>query len=300
MSAGGVAARMCETDAQARGEGKAFSAGSKRCSRSGRQRRKATTSGPQIGLAHGPARPVVEIGLEAEVDETVGQRARHARGDGAVAFAVAGGEHGPAIGQAVFAERAVEHQLVAGGLDQRRGGVEFVEEQDAGAVVGQEGRGGPGGLAVRDGGQAAQIDRVEQDGADVDQADGERRRDLRHHLGFADAGGAPEEGGFLDLRQHLQRGCDFGRFHAGLHDGPPRSLSPGWSPFTALPRSSPSRVAAARDGWPGRGRRRSGRRCCGGGDRRKTPICFSVRRDGSDGGGGMAARLARAAETAGG
>ena len=100
--------------------------------------------------------------------------------DGPVAFAVAGGKDGPAVGPAVFAERAVEHQLVAGCLDQRRGGVEFVEEQDAGAVVGQEGRGGPGGLAVRDGGQ---------DGADVDQAHGQRCRDLRHHLGFADPGG---------------------------------------------------------------------------------------------------------------
>ena len=153
------------------------------------------------------------------MDETVGQRARHARRDGAVALAVAGGEHGPAVGQAVFAEGAIEHQLVAGGLDQRRGGVEFVEEQDAGAVLGQEGRGGPGGLAVLHGGQPAQIDRVEQDGADIDQADAQRRRDLRHDLGFADAGSAPQEGRLLDLREHLQRGCDFGRFHGASMTG---------------------------------------------------------------------------------
>ena len=251
---------------------------------------------PQIGLAHRPARPVVEIGLEAEVDETVGQRAGHARGDGAVAFAVAGGEDGPAVGQAVFTEGAVEHQLVAGGLDQRRGGVEFVEEEDAGAIVGQEGRGGPGGLAVRDGGQAAQIDRVEQDGADVDQAHGQRCRDLRHHLGFADAGGAPEEGGFLDLRQHLQRGYDFGRFHAGLHDGPPRSLSPRLVALHGL-RFALFLSPLLRRPMAGRG---------GGpppmglvvATAAKPPIAVLASRDGPDHGGEMAARLARAAEEA--
>ena len=48
--------------------------------------------------------------------------------DGAVALAIAGGEEGPAVWQAVFAQGAIEHQLVAGGLDQRRHGVQFVEQ----------------------------------------------------------------------------------------------------------------------------------------------------------------------------
>ena len=80
------------------------------------------------------------------MDEAIGQGTGHARGDGAVAFTVAGGEHRPAVRQAVFAQGPIEHQLVAGSLDQRRRGVEFVEEQDAGAVRGQECRGGPGRL----------------------------------------------------------------------------------------------------------------------------------------------------------
>jgi hypothetical protein len=139
--------------------------------------------------------------------------------------------------------------------------------------------GGACGLAVRDGGRAVQVDRVEQDSVDVDQVDGERRRDLRHDLGFADAGGAPEEGGLLDLRQHLQRGCDFGRFHAGLHDGRPRSLSRchlSWPSLGPLPLAA----AVMRD---------AGRGGSGAGTvalamlvevAAKPPICFSVHRDG--------------------
>jgi hypothetical protein len=48
--------------------------------------------------------------------------------DGAVALAIAGREEGPAVWQAVFAQGAIEHQLVAGGLDQRRHGIQFVEQ----------------------------------------------------------------------------------------------------------------------------------------------------------------------------
>jgi hypothetical protein len=51
---------------------------------------------------------------------------------GAVGLRVAGGEDGPAVWQAVFAQGAIEHQLVAGGPHQRRRGVQFVEAQDAG------------------------------------------------------------------------------------------------------------------------------------------------------------------------
>src|SRR5208337_3604526 len=76
------------------------------------------------------------------MDEAVGQGAGHAGRHRAVTFAIAGGEHGPVLRQAVVAQGAVEHQLVAGGLDQRRGGVQLVEEQDAGAVLGQKSRGG--------------------------------------------------------------------------------------------------------------------------------------------------------------
>ena len=131
---------------------------------------------------------------------------------------------------------------------------------------------------MRDGGQAAQVDRVEQDGSDVDQADGQRRRDLGDDLGFADAGRAPEEGGFLDLRQHLQRGCDFGWFHAGFHDGALRSLSrchPSWPSLGPL-------LAAAVMRDAGRGGRAAGTVAPAMlvAVAAKPPICFSVHRDG--------------------
>ncbi len=160
------------------------------------------------------------------MDKAVRQRAGHAGGDGAVALAIAGGEHGPAVWQAVFAQGAIEHQLVAGGLNQRRCGVQFVEEQDAGAVLGQERRDGPGRPALLDRRQPAQIDRIKQNGADIDQADAQRRRDLRDDQGFADARRSPQEGRLVDLRQQLQRGGDLRRLHGDLHDGPPWSLSP--------------------------------------------------------------------------
>ena len=204
---------MCEIDAQARGDGNAFSVGSNWCSSSGRQRRKATTSGRRSPAPMAQRDQSSMSGSNTTMDKAVRQRAGHAGGDGAVALAIAGGEYGPAVWQAVFAQGAIEHQLIAGGLDQRRRGVQFVEEQDAGAVLGQERRDGPGRPALLDRWQPTQIDRIKQNGADIDQADAQRRRDLRDDLGFADARRSPEEGRLVDLRQQLQRGCDFRRLH---------------------------------------------------------------------------------------
>ena len=49
-----------------------------------------------------------------------------------------------------------------------------------------------------DGRQPAQINRVEQDGADVDEAKIKRRRNLSDNLGLADTRCAPQEDGFAD------------------------------------------------------------------------------------------------------
>ena len=139
---------------------------------------------------------------------------RHARGHGAVGLAVAGGGDGPALRQGVLAEPAVEHELVAGGLDQGRCGVELVQEQHALAVAGQElGRGPVGPAIAVDVGQAAQVDGVEQDGPDVDQPAAQFAGDLGDDVGLADAGLAPEEGGPLGEDQRTQRRCDVGGFH---------------------------------------------------------------------------------------
>jgi hypothetical protein len=126
--------------------------------------------GPQIARTHRPARPVIEIGFEGQMDEAIGQCTGHARRDSAVAFAIAGGEHGPAVRQAIFAQGTIKHQLVAGSLHQRWRGIQFVEEQDPGAVLRQERRDRPGRPALLDCGQPTQIDWVEQDRPDIDQA----------------------------------------------------------------------------------------------------------------------------------
>jgi hypothetical protein len=58
-------------------------------------------------------------------------------------------------------------------------------------------------------GQPAQIDRIKQDGADVEQTDAACRRDL----GLTDARRPLDKRRFLDTAQQVQRGCDFGWFH---------------------------------------------------------------------------------------
>ena len=117
---------------------------------------------------------------------------------------------------------------------------------------GQERRDRPGGLALLNRGQPAQIHRIEQDSANVDQAQAEGFCDLRDDLGFADAGRSPEEGRLLDPGQQLQRRGDIGRLHGDLHDGPPGSLSP---------RPDPSRISPPPSYSPGLRRHR---RCSSG------------------------------------
>ncbi len=208
--------------------------------------------GPQIARTHGPARPVVDVWLEHHVDKAVRQRAGHAGGDGAVALAIAGGEYSPAVWQAVFAQGAIEHQLIAGGLDERRRGVEFVEEQDAGAVLRQELRDGPGRPALLDRWQPTQIDWIKQNGADIDQADAQRRRDLRNDLGFADARRSQRKAGLWICASNCSEDAISDGFMGGvLHDGPPWSLSPSTSPVTDLPPALSLFAAPARSDLTG-------------------------------------------------
>jgi hypothetical protein len=83
--------------------------------------------------------PVVGIGLHDHVDQPVAQRGAHLVGDGAVLHHVARRHDEDAVGQAVAAHAAFLQQAVDRGLQRRRGGGQFVEEQDGGAVgvVGQ-------------------------------------------------------------------------------------------------------------------------------------------------------------------
>ena len=71
----------------------------------------------------GPGRPILQVRFDFQMHEAVGQGSRHPVGDGPVLVAVAGGDDGPAVGQAIFAKSPVEDELVAGGLNERRGSV---------------------------------------------------------------------------------------------------------------------------------------------------------------------------------
>ena len=135
-------------------------------------------------------------------------------GHGPVLLAVSGRDHAPAVGKGVFAQAAVQDELVAGGLDQGRGGVEFVEEQHARPLTGQKGRRPPVGAAVvADGRQAAQVHGIEEHGPDVGQVAAEGLGGLGHHLAFAHAGRPPEEHGPAEGAEGGMGCGDAGRDH---------------------------------------------------------------------------------------
>ena len=129
------------------------------------------------------------------MDEARGQRRRHAVDNAAVALAVAAGDQRGALGEFVLAAFAVEHELIERGLDHRQGRGQFLQvDQPASVRVGrrQEGRrrpaGAVGAVAPRD---AAQIDRVQQQGADIDILAAGLRRDLLGDLTLGAAWSLP-------------------------------------------------------------------------------------------------------------
>ena len=153
--------------------------------------------------------------------EAVLQRRGHGVDDRAVGAAVAGGHHGPAGRQLVVAQLAVQHQLVRSGLRGLSSRVDFVEEQDAAAVGGQERGDIPAGLAdfgladlgLVDAGYTAQIDRIELAQAQVDHLDAELVGHLLDHLRLAHAGRAVQHDGLLGLDQVFEGLGHLGRTH---------------------------------------------------------------------------------------
>ena len=144
----------------------------------------------------GPGDPVVQVGVDVEVREAVGQRRRHGVGHAAVALAVAGGEDRPAFRHLVFAEAAVEDQLIGRGRYARRRRGDLVEKQDAVIAVafgvGQDRGRCPldeFAVAKRD---AAQVARFHLRQAYVDDRRGMALAGLTDHVRLADAGRAPE------------------------------------------------------------------------------------------------------------
>ena len=68
------------------------------------------------------------------MDETRGERRRHAVDDAAVALAVAAGDQRGALGEFVLAAFAVEHELVQGGLHHRQGRGQFLQVDQPASV----------------------------------------------------------------------------------------------------------------------------------------------------------------------
>lgn len=66
--------------------------------------------------------------LKARWTKAIGQDRRHTMGDSSGGLPVAGGNDAPTIGQPVFAQAPVQHQLVAGRLHQGRRGVKFIQK----------------------------------------------------------------------------------------------------------------------------------------------------------------------------
>ena len=165
----------------------------------------------------GPGVPVIGVDLKIEVDEAVGERAREPEGHRLVLAAIACRNDAPAFGKFVFADPAVENELIERGLHERRRGVDLVEEENAGLVglLRQEGRRAPDGRAVLDHRNAAQVGRIEQGGADVDERHAAALGDLAHDRALADAGGAPDESGPGLVEKVFKYGGKSRGFHVG-------------------------------------------------------------------------------------
>ena len=100
--------------------------------------------------------------------ETVAQRARHREVNSAFRGRIAGGDDNPVIGQRIFAELPVEHQLVATRLGHLRRRGQFIEEEDALAGRREKLRRHPFRQIRRDSRKAAQVDRIELHGSHVE------------------------------------------------------------------------------------------------------------------------------------
>ena len=173
---------------------------------------------PADALFPGPGKPVFEQGLKVQMYHAVGESRGHAVGDGLVPVPVACGYDGPAVGQTIFANGAVQNELVAGSLHKGRRRIELIEKKDALRGVGRIGQKGgrtPDSRAFRrDARQAAQIHGIQQDGTNVAQHHAPFRGHLGHDLALAYAGRAPEKDWLVDGDECVQCRHDL----SGPHD----------------------------------------------------------------------------------
>ena len=162
-----------------------------------------------------PGQPVLGIDPDLQMDEAGCQRGRHAMHDAAVALAVAAGDQRGALGQFVFADLAVEDQLIQRRLHHLHRGRQFfeVDEPEAGIVRGrQESRrrpaGAVGAVAPRD---AAKVDGVEEQRPDVDIPAAGIGGDLLGNGALGGAGRSPYQGRLAGLDQKCEGRGEFAR-----------------------------------------------------------------------------------------
>ena len=162
-----------------------------------------------------PGAPVRRIDPDLQMDEARGERCGHAVDDAAVALAVAAGDQRGALGEFVLAAFAVEHELIERGLHHRQGRGQFLQvDQPASVRVRgrQESRrrpaGAVGAVAPRD---AAQIDRVQQQGADIDILAAGLRRDLLGDLTLGAPWSTPDHHRLAGFDQQRQGAGEFAR-----------------------------------------------------------------------------------------
>ena len=162
-----------------------------------------------------PGAPVPGVDPDFQMDESRRQRRRHAVDHASVRLAVAAGDQRRALGQLVFANLAVEHQLIERRLHHghRRRQLLQVDEPAAGIVGGrQEGRGRPAGpvgaVAPRD---AAQVHGVEQERPDVDILPAGVGGDLLGDGALGAARSSPQDHGLAGLDQEREGGGELAR-----------------------------------------------------------------------------------------
>jgi hypothetical protein len=147
------------------------------------------------------------------MDKPVAQRPRHRKVHATLRCRIAGGDDDPPIGEHVFAQFAVEDELVAAGLRHLRCRGQLVEKQNAFAVSGQEFGRNPLGLVRFDPGQSAQIDRVELHGTYVKKLDSEIARHLGDDLRLAHAARTPDVQWHTFTDQRMKRLVKLRWFH---------------------------------------------------------------------------------------
>ena len=119
---------------------------------------------------HRPLAPVHEVGFKVKVDETIPQWPGHREVDAPIRCRIARRNNHPAVRKPVLAQLAIKNQLVAACLSHLRCRRQLVEEQNAFSVDREEFRWHPLRAVSQDSRQAAQIDGVELNSPDVEEA----------------------------------------------------------------------------------------------------------------------------------